>query len=109
MRGKPLAMDGSQLDVVEKRRLVPDLSGLDPEFRPMIEAMLQPDPANRPASMAEIADMTRDETIVYGAAAFAAATQCGAGSRKDRAVLRWPGPQRHRFGQFAGAAAHRHV
>ena len=30
----------------------------------MIEAMLQPDPRNRPASMAEIAGMTRDDTIV---------------------------------------------
>ena len=61
MRGEPLEMAGSQLEVVEKRRTVPDLSGIDPEFRPMIEAMLQPDPANRPASMAEIAAMTRDD------------------------------------------------
>lgn len=62
LRGKPLDMSGSQFEVVEKRRTVPDLSGIDDDSRPMIEAMLQPNPEDRPASMAEIARMTRDET-----------------------------------------------
>ena len=54
-------MGGSQIEVVEKRRT---------RARPLrhrrrfpadhCEAMLQPDPADRPASMAEIARMTRD-------------------------------------------------
>ena len=61
LRGKPLDMGGSQFEVVEKRRSVPDLSGIDDDFRPMIEAMLQPDPRNRPASMADIARATRDD------------------------------------------------
>ena len=61
MRGRPIDMGGSQMEVVEKRRTVPDLSDIDGAFRPMIEAMLQPDPADRPASMADIARMTRDE------------------------------------------------
>ena len=61
LRGKPLDMSGSQFEVVEKRRTVPDLSDIDPDFRALIEAMLQPDPQDRPASMAEIARATRDE------------------------------------------------
>jgi serine/threonine-protein kinase len=62
LRGKPIDMSGSQVEVVEKRRVVPDLSDIDEEMRPILEAMLQPDPQDRPASMADIARMTRDET-----------------------------------------------
>lgn len=56
LRGKALDMSGSQLEILEKRRSVPDLSDIDEGFRPTIEAMLQPDPFDRPASMADIAD-----------------------------------------------------
>lgn len=59
--GKPIDMGGSQYEIVEKRRSVPDLSGIDADFRDIVEAMLQPDPQQRPASMAEIARMTRDD------------------------------------------------
>ncbi|TGU42168.1 serine/threonine protein kinase, partial [bacterium M00.F.Ca.ET.152.01.1.1] len=47
----------------EKRRTVPDLSGINPDFQALIEAMLQPDPRDRPASMAEIARATRGEDL----------------------------------------------
>lgn len=60
LRGKPLDMSGSQFEIVEKRRIVPDLSGIDDDFRPMLEEMLQPNPLDRPSG-AEIARMTRDE------------------------------------------------
>lgn len=60
--GKPIDMGGSQYEIVEKRRTVPDLSGIDAEFRDIVEAMLQPDPSDRPASMAEIARLTRDDS-----------------------------------------------
>ena len=63
-RGKPLDMSGSQFEIVEKRRSIPDLSDIDDDFRPMIEAMLQPDPRNRPASMADIARATVDNTPI---------------------------------------------
>ncbi len=54
--GVPLNMGGAQFhDVMEKRRSVPVLSGIDPLLRPMIAKMLQPDPAARPKSMAEVA------------------------------------------------------
>ncbi|MGX5799764.1 protein kinase domain-containing protein [Bradyrhizobium sp. Arg314] len=63
LRGKPLDMSGSQYEVIEKRRTVPDLSDIDPDFHELIEAMLQPDPRDRPASMTEIARATRGEDL----------------------------------------------
>ena len=56
MRGKPLDMSGTQVDVIEKRRKVPDLSDIPKAQRGVLTAMLQPDPADRPASMAEVRD-----------------------------------------------------
>jgi serine/threonine-protein kinase len=53
-RGRPLDMSGSQAEVVEKRKKVPDLTSLDPRLRPLLTRMLQPDPKNRFASMAEV-------------------------------------------------------
>ncbi len=53
--GQPIDMGGSQFQVLEKRRVVPDLSAVDPRFRPLLVQMLQPDPKDRPASMAEVA------------------------------------------------------
>ncbi|MYZ50266.1 serine/threonine-protein kinase, partial [Propylenella binzhouense] len=51
LRGAPLDMGGSQVDLIEKRRRMPDLTPFDPGLRPVLEAMLQPDPQNRPADM----------------------------------------------------------
>ncbi|TIQ22846.1 MAG: serine/threonine protein kinase [Mesorhizobium sp.] len=62
LRGKPIDMGGTQFEIVEKRRTVPDLSDLDADFRGIVEAMLQPDPLDRPISMADIARATRDDT-----------------------------------------------
>lgn len=62
LRGKPIDMSGSQFEIVEKRRTVPDLSDIDADFRGIVEAMLQPDPQDRPISMADIARATRDDT-----------------------------------------------
>jgi serine/threonine protein kinase len=56
LTGQKLDMGGSQFQLVEKRRRVPDLGGVDLRIRPLLERMMQPDPANRPASMAEIAN-----------------------------------------------------
>ncbi|MEM9634344.1 MAG: serine/threonine-protein kinase [Pseudomonadota bacterium] len=58
LTGKQIDMGGTQAQIVEKRRMVPPLEGIDNRFRPLLEAMLQPDPANRPASMSEIAEWT---------------------------------------------------
>ena len=60
LRGKAIDMGGSQVDILEKRRRVPDLTGVDARVRPLLERMLQPDPADRPGSMAEILSLLAD-------------------------------------------------
>jgi serine/threonine protein kinase len=54
--GRPIDMAGSQAEMVDKRRVVPaELSWVEPTIRPLLQAMLQPLPENRPSSMAEVA------------------------------------------------------
>src|ERR1700761_404456 len=53
--GRAIDMGGSQFDVLEKRRKVPDLAAIDSRLRPLIDRMLQPDPNDRPDSMATVA------------------------------------------------------
>ena len=55
-RGRALDMSGSQADIVEKRRSIPDFSDVDRSIRPLIHAMLEPLPNKRPASMAHVAE-----------------------------------------------------
>ena len=55
LRGRPIDMSGNEVDAIAKRSVLPDLSDIDPTIRPLLHAMLQPAPANRPASMAEVA------------------------------------------------------
>ncbi|GAA4113706.1 protein kinase [Aminobacter aganoensis] len=64
LRGKQLDMGGSPVEVIEKRRTVPDLSGIDPELLPLLEAMLQPDPRDRPESAAAIVEWLRETSGV---------------------------------------------
>ena len=69
--GKPLPMGGSHVEVTEKRKTVPDLSEVPLFMRPLIEWMLQPDPANRPTDLEAVADWELDggdKTIVVPAA-----------------------------------------
>jgi tRNA A-37 threonylcarbamoyl transferase component Bud32 len=55
LTGRPIDMGGSQFEVLEKRRVMPDLTAIDARFRPLIEQMLQSDPEDRPESMATVA------------------------------------------------------
>ena len=55
LTGQAIDMGGNQADIVEKRRKVPDLKHIDLRIQPLIERMLQPNPADRPLSMAEVA------------------------------------------------------
>lgn len=55
LSGEPINMGGTQFEVLEKRRKVPDLGALDPRLRPLIDWMLQPDPNDRPESMSTVA------------------------------------------------------
>ena len=52
LTGRAIDMGGSQFQIVEKRRALPDLGAIDMRFRPLLERMLQPNPADRPESMA---------------------------------------------------------
>ena len=53
LTGQKLDMGGTQLQLVEKRRRVPDLGAVEARVRPLFEQMLQPDPKDRP-TMAEV-------------------------------------------------------
>jgi serine/threonine-protein kinase len=55
LTGRAIDMGGSQADILDKRRRLPDLSGVDASLRPLIARMLAPDPNDRPADMAEVA------------------------------------------------------
>ncbi|RYG91414.1 serine/threonine protein kinase [Loktanella sp. IMCC34160] len=55
--GKPLDMGGSIVEAVQARQAIPDLSALPEEFRPILAYMLEPDPANRLPSMADVVRM----------------------------------------------------
>ncbi|OYU40989.1 MAG: hypothetical protein CFE33_02635 [Pseudorhodobacter sp. PARRP1] len=53
-KGEVLPMGASIVDAVGKRSGVPDLTGVDAGLVPLLSWMLQPDPAARPASMAQV-------------------------------------------------------
>ncbi|WP_274627913.1 serine/threonine-protein kinase [Arvimicrobium flavum] len=59
LRAEPINMGGTQVEIVEKRREMPDLSEIDASIRPILEAMLQPDPKARPADMAAVVEMAQ--------------------------------------------------
>jgi eukaryotic-like serine/threonine-protein kinase len=52
--GRPLDMTGSHADVVAKRQSTPNLAMINPGVKPIIEAMLQPNPVLRVQSMDEV-------------------------------------------------------
>jgi serine/threonine-protein kinase len=60
--GRPIDMGGSQAQVVEKRRKLPDLEAVDARLRPLLEKMLQPDPAIRLDSMVAVAEWALSTT-----------------------------------------------
>ncbi len=86
-RGYPLQMSGSQVEVIEKRREVPDLSDVPKQLHGVLTAMLQPDPANRPQSMAEVRDWD------FGGKAAAKPAQGKKGSAKLVSAARSDPPQ----------------
>ncbi|SFR64914.1 protein kinase domain-containing protein [Litoreibacter janthinus] len=62
--GKALPMGASIVDAVQSRAGIPDLSAVYPELQPVLSYMLEPNPANRPSTMAEVARMVDDPTLV---------------------------------------------
>lgn len=53
--GRALDMGGTQLQILDKRRRVPDLTAIDARIRALLARMLAPDPMQRPADMAAVA------------------------------------------------------
>jgi len=54
--GQPIDMSGTMAEIMEKRMEVPDLSAIPVAIRGLLTAMLQPNPADRIATMAEVRD-----------------------------------------------------
>jgi hypothetical protein len=52
--GKNVDMSGSLVDAIDKRRKGPDLSAVPENLRPLLEAMLRPDPKERLRSMDDV-------------------------------------------------------
>lgn len=52
--GRPLDMGSSIAEAVQSRQSIPDLYEVPQELRPLLSWMLEPDPAARPSSMAEV-------------------------------------------------------
>jgi len=55
--GKNVNMSGSLVDAIDKRRKGPDTSAIPANLKPVIEAMLRPDPKDRLRSMDEVLAM----------------------------------------------------
>ena len=56
LTGKAVPMGDSIVEAVQKRQVVPDLSGLPVAFQALLYNMLQPDPAQRLANMGQVID-----------------------------------------------------
>lgn len=56
-KGEVLEMGASIVDAVASRQSVPDLTGVPDTMVPLLTHMLEPDPANRPESMAAVIDL----------------------------------------------------
>jgi hypothetical protein len=81
LSGRAIDMGGSEFEVVEKRRTLPNLGAVDLRYRPLLEHMLQPDPNDRPESMAAVAAWRPD--VAYAARA---APSRGRGQMAPRAA-----------------------
>ncbi len=85
VRGAALDMGGSVVDAVNARREIPDLSDVPDALRPLLAHMLEPNPADRPARMSDVARMVRDPSAIpakYHGGAVAAPAPAG-----DRTIV----------------------
>jgi len=93
LTGTAIDMGGSQVEIIEKRRKVPGLGAIDMRIRPLIEQMLEPDPARRPDSMAALAawspEVTSDARRDRGTAAPISGSIHDAGIQKSPRAVPW--------------------
>lgn len=95
-QGRDVPMGGSLVDAVDKRRSVPDLSAAPEPLRPLLERMLQPDPAHRIRSMAQVlSELALVEAQLREPADAGAAVVSAGAKNKDGAgwppALKWGG------------------
>jgi serine/threonine-protein kinase len=62
-QGKNVDMSGSLVDAIDKRRKGPDTAAIPDNLRPLVHAMLRPDPKERPRSMADVLSMLEGARI----------------------------------------------
>jgi eukaryotic-like serine/threonine-protein kinase len=62
-QGCNVDMSGSLVDAIDKRRKGPDISAIPDNLRPLVHAMLRPDPKERPRSMADVLAMLEGARI----------------------------------------------
>lgn len=60
LRGMPLDMGNSVVEASEARRRIPDLDGISHRIYPILQYMLEPDPADRPPTMAALLTVMDD-------------------------------------------------
>src|SRR5262249_47415696 len=94
LTGHAIDMGGTQVQIVEKRRQVPDIGAIDMRLRPLLQQMLQPNPDQRPDSMATVADWS------FGAKASPKAASAPSGARADA----MPEKRRSRGWRYLAAA-----
>lgn len=80
LAGKPLDMGGTQVQILDKRRRVPDLSAVDARIKPLLTRMLAADPADRLSDMSEVAAWEPKTAFNRKPKAAAAAGQTKSGS-----------------------------
>ena len=95
LTARPLDMGGSQFEIVEKRRKVPDLGMIDLRFRPLLEKMLQPDPDQRPESMSAVVNWALNPPNVRSRRSTEAPQRAGAA----------PPAEGRRWGRWLAASA----
>ncbi|MFD1881852.1 protein kinase domain-containing protein [Paracoccus pacificus] len=64
LRGAPLEMGSTTAEAAAVRTRIPDLSSIPPDLFPLLQHMLEPAPAARPASMDAVVAMLDDPTRI---------------------------------------------
>jgi Protein kinase domain len=109
LTGRVLDMGGTQFQIIEKRRKVPDLGAIDMRFRPLLAKMLQPQPENRPESMAAVAAWSLNGSGVLRNFKFtqsrASATTASEGSRRGSRRTKYAAAALLLLAVIAGAGA----
>ncbi|MGV7032781.1 bifunctional serine/threonine-protein kinase/formylglycine-generating enzyme family protein [Methylobacterium symbioticum] len=62
--GAPLDLGGTQVEMIRRRQSVPDLGKIDPRIRKILLRMLQPDPAERPDTIADLIETQESGSVV---------------------------------------------